>query len=820
MLRRLTMLAAIGLAAASVASAYYHFLRYVNRDGQSVGLPQRFDLAALQNRTVPFFMTTAQPAALAAGDSMAALVSQVRLAARQWDEVDTSELRLQFGGFQSSSASQTAPGIDVIFDDIPPGLIALGGPTVVAEPTPGATFLPIQRSQVILPRDMSTLPSWRESTFLTLVHEFGHAIGLQHTLTSSVMSTQITRATSKGRALGADDVAGVSLLYPSRTFATNLGSIAGRITNGGAGVALASVVAIPSRGAAISVLSNPDGTYRIDGIPPGSYFVYAHPLPPAQLGEQTPANILYPLDADRRTINPSPAFDLTFFPGVREPSQATQIPVTPGGVVDNVNLSVTARRAPQQLFNISTFSFPGQVAVRPAYVNTNSTRNFLVATGNGILQNNQPVAGLQASVLGGATQVTSIRPYSAGYVQVDFGFTPQSGDGVRHLVFSTPNEVYVQPAALHIATRQPPEIASVVPGSDPTGARAVVITGNNLSAETTILFDGVPGVVRVADENGTRLVVLTPASASQRAAVTAYNPDGQSSLFLAGDNAATYQLDGTDAASFTISPATLAAGTETVVEITTSNLPLVEGAAILGFGSSEVLVKRVWVTAPNRAVALVAVSAQAQPATLNPSLVSGLQQLTAGPLVQITPATPPSLVVVALGVNPTTGIISTTAGNLLLLQSPSFSSPPVVTIADRPTTTQLLAPGIAAVLVPTGIPGGVAVMRVQLGTVAAAPIAVQIDAPVSAITLAGESRPYRPGDTVVLQARAVQELSTPFARPRVVAVVAGVEHLATVNSVTGTVSFTLLPAVQAGARSITLIVDGRQAGSVSLTVAP
>jgi hypothetical protein len=194
--------------------------------------------------------------------------------------------------------------------------------------------------------------------------------------------------------------------------------------------------------------------------------------------------------------------------------------------------------------------------------------------------------------------------------------------------------------------------------------------------------------------------------------------------------------------------------------------------------------------------------------------------VTAGPLVQITPATPPSLVVVALGVNPTTGIISTTAGNLLLLQSPSFNSPPVVTIADRPATTQLLAPGIAAVLVPTGIPGGVAVMRVQLGTVAAAPIAVQIDVPVSALTLAGESRPYRPGDTVVLQARAVQELSTPFARPRVVAVVSGVEHLATVNSVAGTVSFTLLPTVQAGVRSITLIVDGRQAGSVSLTVAP
>ena len=61
----------------------------------------------------------------------------------------------------------------------------------------------------------------------------------------------------------------------------------------GAGVNLASVVAISPNGAAVSTLTNPDGTYRIDGLPPRSYYVYVHPLPPAQQGQATPGDIVF-----------------------------------------------------------------------------------------------------------------------------------------------------------------------------------------------------------------------------------------------------------------------------------------------------------------------------------------------------------------------------------------------------------------------------------------------------------------------------------------------------------------------------------------------
>ena len=47
---------------------------------------------------------------------------------------------------------------------------------------------------------------------------------------------------------------------------------------------MASVVALSLNGTAIGTLANPDGSYRIDGIPPGDYFVYTQPLPPRAAG--------------------------------------------------------------------------------------------------------------------------------------------------------------------------------------------------------------------------------------------------------------------------------------------------------------------------------------------------------------------------------------------------------------------------------------------------------------------------------------------------------------------------------------------------------
>ncbi len=93
--------------------------------------------------------------------------------------------------------------------------------------------------------------------------------GSNAAFTSSAMSQATTRTTSLVRVIDADDVAGISVLYPAASFSSQFGSISGRVlfTNGQP-VHLASVVAIRSGASAVSAFTNPDGTYRIDGIPP------------------------------------------------------------------------------------------------------------------------------------------------------------------------------------------------------------------------------------------------------------------------------------------------------------------------------------------------------------------------------------------------------------------------------------------------------------------------------------------------------------------------------------------------------------------------
>ena len=179
-----------------------------------------------------------------------------------------------------------------------------------------------------LPTDLSQTPSYSEQFFMTLVHEFGHTFGLQHTLTSSVMSTYNTTASTKANPLGADDIAGISLLYPAPNYLSTVGSISGTVTMNGKGLNLASVVAISPSNPAIATLTNPDGTYQINGIKPGLYYVYAHPLPPPVEGEGSPDNVFYPHNSNGVFLPPDTGFATQFYPSTQNPAPADLIVVT------------------------------------------------------------------------------------------------------------------------------------------------------------------------------------------------------------------------------------------------------------------------------------------------------------------------------------------------------------------------------------------------------------------------------------------------------------------------------------------------------------
>lgn len=825
-MRRWTSVVFLMLAAAGVSPAYYHFLRYANRDGKLVGLPRKFDLNALPNKTVSYFITGETPEKLADGDSLNSLVSQIQLAARQWNDIDTSDLRLQFGGYSPSRDGQNTPGIDIVFAEVPPGLIAYGGPDIPAPDSPllsqDGSFNLILRSKVILPKDMSPYPSFKESIFLTIVHEMGHALGLQHTLTSSVMATDVTRAQTKAHALGADDVAGVSLLYPTRTFKSSLGSITGQVTSGGSGVPLASVVAISPNGPAISMLTAPDGTYRIDGIRPGKYYVYTQPLPPALPGEVSPANIQLPYGVDGTPIQPAAQFDLKFYPGVRDQMQATSIPVTAGAVVDGINFDVAPRQDPLHLYNVLSYSFPAQVAVRPAQVNVNGKRNFFVATGTGLMADGQPIAGLQASVLGGTTQITGIKAYTQDYLQFDLGYTENSGDGRRHVVFSTGSDVYVQPGALTLTTKQPPQITDIVSGD----GGVLQMTGTDLSANTIVLFDGVPAVSRSYDTESGKLTVTAPSAQNGlQAKVVALNPDGQSSLFIDGDAPKSIALSGADQPSISLNPMSLPAGSESAIEIQGVNTNFIDGLVSLGFGTTDIVVKKLWVVSPTKLIAAVRVAANATQSASNVTVVSGLQRIGIGSGFSVTGADAGRPSITFSSINPLTGVANSQAGNMILALTGNSSGAPIFTIADRTAPFQYLAPGIYGVTIPGELQPGPAILRFQAGSASALPLTIDIDPPAPQITkvlspqgISFETvNPAHMGDSIVLQ------LSSPIVvsqvkKPRVVVTVGGVDHVASLQSQGNTVNFSLLPLVPDGPQPATVFVDGRIIGSITIPV--
>jgi hypothetical protein len=83
-----------------------------------------------------------------------------------------------------------------------------------------------------------------------------------------------------GRTLKADDIAGISDIYPAASFSRETGSISGKVTKGGKGVVGAHVVAFDTRTKTLigGFSLSDDGSFVIAGLDPGPHILRVEPL--------------------------------------------------------------------------------------------------------------------------------------------------------------------------------------------------------------------------------------------------------------------------------------------------------------------------------------------------------------------------------------------------------------------------------------------------------------------------------------------------------------------------------------------------------------
>ena len=199
----------------------------------------------------------------------------------------------------NSTDCQNVVGFSDKASDFPTGVVAF---TQIATVTGTAPFTfcsnqTANSSSVISDADIEFNPSIQFSTTgspgtnqfdvqSTATHEIGHLLGLDHSgLVHTVMFPfGDTSLAGLNRTLSTDDLIGIASLYHANPgpFISSLGQISGTVSMNASGVYAAHLVVIDTAtgNAVLDGLTNSDGTYTLQGVPPGQYNLLVLPLAP------------------------------------------------------------------------------------------------------------------------------------------------------------------------------------------------------------------------------------------------------------------------------------------------------------------------------------------------------------------------------------------------------------------------------------------------------------------------------------------------------------------------------------------------------------
>src|SRR5262249_46537753 len=215
-----------------------------------------------------------------------------------WQAVPTASISYQLVGFTAAEPFQDDGVSTIGFANRPDLDRVLGATTLLVDLSTGELL----ESDILLNSAFTwsvaaTGENGRFDVESIVLHEIGHLSGLGHSalgetevrstggrrvLASEAVMFPIAFAAGSiaGRTLKADDIAGISDLYPDQDFATTRGSVSGHVSKSNSGVVGAHIVAFDlARGTLVANFSlNAQGAFSIAGLLPGPHVIRVEPL--------------------------------------------------------------------------------------------------------------------------------------------------------------------------------------------------------------------------------------------------------------------------------------------------------------------------------------------------------------------------------------------------------------------------------------------------------------------------------------------------------------------------------------------------------------
>lgn len=231
------------------------------------------------------------------GVSATQLRDAVATAFDTWHAVETADTSSEFVAFTNARPNDD-DGLTVIgFLNRPDEDRTLGATSFLVDTLTGE----IVEAEIFLNSffDWSVSPTAGSDRFdvqSIALHEIGHLLGLGHSALGEtelrsggrrviaaeavMFPVAFSAGSTVGRTLRADDIAGISDIYPNTTFRRERGSISGRVTKRGSGVLGAHVIAFnPTTGRLVGGFSlSEDGRFVIGGLEAGPHVLRVEPL--------------------------------------------------------------------------------------------------------------------------------------------------------------------------------------------------------------------------------------------------------------------------------------------------------------------------------------------------------------------------------------------------------------------------------------------------------------------------------------------------------------------------------------------------------------